>query len=220
MGTRIRYTGLILVLVLVNVLGASAQLLPEVTTPPNEPSSPKPAQIVIQTSPDAQIYLDDVYKGQASPQGRLVIENPKPGDHALRISLAGKQSYEQKVTVVAGQVTKVASVLADPAGTVVVHTSPGAEVVLDGIGWGTTDAKGQLTIHDVPAGSHDLRVRSSGKKEYRQTITVPAGQEANIEAALPDVPGTVLVQTSPAAAVFLDGSSRGTDRRKWTTRYP
>lgn len=48
--------------------------------------APKPAQIVVETSPDAQVYLDDTLVGQASPQGRLVIGSPKPGDHTLRIS--------------------------------------------------------------------------------------------------------------------------------------
>ena len=76
---------LALTLALVNVLCASAQIRPQAT----------PAQIVIQTSPNAQVYLDGVFKGQASAQGRLVTDNAKLGDHALRVSLAGKRSHEQ-----------------------------------------------------------------------------------------------------------------------------
>ena len=73
--------------------------------------APKPAQIVVETSPDAQVYLDDILVGQASPQGRLVIGSPKPGDHTLRISLAGRKQYQQPVTVVAGQVATVKAML-------------------------------------------------------------------------------------------------------------
>jgi hypothetical protein len=82
-------------LVLVNVLCAYAQIRPDVTPPRKKPAAPKPAQILIQTSPNAQVYLDDIFKGQASPQGRLVVDNPKLGDHPLRVSLAGKRSHEQ-----------------------------------------------------------------------------------------------------------------------------
>ena len=49
--------------------------------------APKPAQVVVVTSAGAKIYLDDVLKGQADSQGRLVIEDPKPGDHSLRVTL-------------------------------------------------------------------------------------------------------------------------------------
>jgi formylglycine-generating enzyme required for sulfatase activity len=209
MGMKSRCALLALTLALVSGLCAYAQLLPQVTSPPAKPAAPKPAQIVIQTSPNAQAYLDDVFKGQASPQGRLVIDPAKPGDHALRVSLAGKRNYEQKVTVIAGQVTKVTAVLADLAGTVVVQTSPGAAVFLDGSSRGTADAGGQLAIPEVAAGSHALRVTASGKTEYRQNITVPAGQKAKIEVPLADLAGTVVVQTSPGAEVFLDDSSRG-----------
>ncbi len=205
MGTRIRCSLLAMTLALVNVLCAYAQLLPQVTSQTN-----KPTQIVIQTSPNARVYLDDALKGQANSEGRMVIENPKPGDHALRVTLAGKRNHEQKVMVVVGQVTRITAVLADLGGTVVVQTSPGAAVFLDGSNRGTTDAAGQLSVRDVAAGPHELRISAGGKKDYRQKVTVSAGQEASVNAPLAGLAGTVEVQTSPGAAVFLDDSSRGT----------
>jgi formylglycine-generating enzyme required for sulfatase activity len=147
----------------------------------------KPGQIVIQTSPNAQVYLDDVINGQASPQGSMVIADVKPGDHTLRVSLAGKRDYEQKVTVPAGQEARVDAPLADLAGTVWVHTSPGAGIFLDGSSRGTADADGEWAIGEVAAGSHQLRVSAPGKKEYRLTIRVTAGEESNVNAELADV---------------------------------
>jgi hypothetical protein len=79
--------------------------------------APKPARIVVETTPDAQVYLDDVFVGQASPQGRLVIANPQPGDHTLRISLAGRKQHQQPVTVVAGKVARVEASLEEIAAT-------------------------------------------------------------------------------------------------------
>jgi serine/threonine-protein kinase len=92
---------------------------PSVSSPPTNPPSPQPnpAQIVVQTSPNAQVYLDDTFKGQVGRKGRLVIEDPKPGDHALRVSLAGKKDYEQEITVSAGQRANVQAILEDLAPT-------------------------------------------------------------------------------------------------------
>jgi tetratricopeptide (TPR) repeat protein len=67
----------------------------------------------VQTSPNAQVYLDDAFKGQASPQGRLLIEDAKRGEHSVRISLAGKKDYEQQAMVAAGQVIAIEATLAD-----------------------------------------------------------------------------------------------------------
>jgi len=171
-------------------LPAGAQLLPQVTPKPATPPATKPAQIMVETSPNAEVYLDDQYTGRASPEGRLVIGNPKPGEHNLRVSLAGKRDFQRKVTVVAGQVNKMTVVLADLAGTVVVRTSPGAVVFLDDSSRGTTDAAGQLSVPDVVAGSHELRIAVPGKREYRQNVTVPAGKEARVDAPLADLART------------------------------
>jgi len=185
---------LIFIIVVAAALPAMAQLLPQVTPKPAKAPATQPAQIVVETSPHAEVYLDDQYTGQASPEGRLVIANPNLGEHNLRVSLAGKKDFQLKVTVVAGQVTKIKVVLADLAGTVVVETSPGATVFLDDSNRGATDATGQLAISDVAAGSHELRIAVPGKSEYRQNITAPAGQATRIAAELVDLP---VVTTNP-----------------------
>ena len=82
---------------------------------PINPPSPEPhaAQIVVRTSPDAQVYLDDGFKGEAGGQGRLVIDDAAPGNHNLRVSLAGKRDNEQRVSVAAGQVAVLEVALID-----------------------------------------------------------------------------------------------------------
>ena len=194
MACRIHIGLLTAMMVAATALAAMAQLLPQVTPKPARAPATKPAQIVVETSPNAEVYFDDQYTGRASPEGRLVIGNPKPGERNLRVSLAGKKDFQRKVTVVAGQVTKITVVLADLAGTVVVQTSPGAAVFLDDSSRGTADASGQLTTPDVVAGSHELRIAAPGKREYRQNITVAAGQATRIAAELVDLPA---VTTNP-----------------------
>jgi len=210
MSTGSRCALVVLPFVLTNVLGVYAQLRPDVDTSHEAPPAPKAAQIIIQTSPNAHVYLDDVLKGQANAEGRLVIENPKPGEHTLRISLTGRRNHEQKVTVTAGQVEKITAVLAELEGTVEVKTASGAAVFVDGMNRGTTDAAGSLSLPDVAAGAHELRISAVGKKDFQGKFSVAAGQEVKVEAALEDLPGTVAVETSPGARVFLDNANQGT----------
>jgi formylglycine-generating enzyme required for sulfatase activity len=139
--------------------------------------------LVITTSADAEVRLGDVFNGRASPQGELTIR-ANPGVHTLKISLKGKKDYEQQVTLVGGQTTKIQAALVDLPGSIQVRTSPGAEVFLDDSSRGTVGGGGLLVVPDLAAGAHELRVTARGKKEFRQTITVLAGQESSIDAVL------------------------------------
>jgi formylglycine-generating enzyme required for sulfatase activity len=186
MASRTRRILLAGFLLFVGASAAHAQLRPQVTPAPKKPSEKK-TQIVVETSPQAQVYLDEVFKGQLSPEGRLVIDNPKRGDHRLRVSLQGKRDFTQQVTVVAGQTANIRAQLADLPGKIVVHTTPGAQVFLDDSSRGQADARGELAMANVSAGLHTLRVTAGGKKESRQNVAVKAGQEAKVEAQLADV---------------------------------
>jgi formylglycine-generating enzyme required for sulfatase activity len=114
-----------------SALPAGAPLLPQVTPQPAKAPATKPAQIVVETSPNAEVYLDDQYTGRASPAGRLVIGNPKPGKHNLRVSLAGKRDFQGKITVVAGRDVKIVATLAKlpAAGSVRVNRKDGLKYV-------------------------------------------------------------------------------------------
>jgi len=146
MTTKLRCALIFVVFVLGSALCAYAQLRPEVTVkpkpkkppaakvtpkpaekavakpeqpekPPEKVPEPEPAQIVIETSPNAEVYFDDQFAGRASPQGRLVVANPAPGERRLRVALAGKRDYQAKVTVVAGQESRIEATLEDLAPT-------------------------------------------------------------------------------------------------------
>jgi len=157
---------------------------------------PKAGQIVVQTSPQAELYLDDQYTGRTSAEGRLVIGNAKPGEHKLRVSLAGKKNFEQKTIVLAGQTVTVQATLVDLAGSIKVQTSEGAEVFLDNSRRGIAGLDGKLIVPEMAPGPHELRVTAQGKKDFRQGVTVLAGQEISVEArieSLGPTPGMVRV---------------------------
>jgi len=86
--------------------------LRELAPTPPKPTD-KPAEIDVQTSPGAEVYVDDQFAGRASPQGRLRVPNLRPGDHTLRVSLTGKRDFEQVVTVKSGESSNVQAVLTD-----------------------------------------------------------------------------------------------------------
>jgi len=184
MAYRIHVGLFTLMMVAATALPAGAQLLPQVTPKAAKAPASKPAQIVLETSPNAEVYLDDQYTGRASPEGRLVIANPKPGEHDLRVSLAGKRDFQERITVVAGKEVKIVATLADLPGSILVRTTPGAEVSLDNSSRGVADASGQLTLSEVATGIHAVRIAACGKKDFSQTVNVSTGQETRVEAAL------------------------------------
>jgi formylglycine-generating enzyme required for sulfatase activity len=149
--------------------------------------APKSGQIVVETSPQAEVYLDDEYAGRASAQGRLVIGNAKPGEHNMRVSLTGKKDFEQKLTVVATQSANVQAALLDSLASIQVQTSAGAEIFLDGSSRGSANPAGQLVVSDVTPGAHELRVVVQNKKDFRQSTTVLAGQQSTVDAMLADI---------------------------------
>jgi len=198
MACRIHIGLLTVMMVAAIVLPAGAQLLPQVTPKPAKAPATKPAQIVVETSPDAEVYLDDQYTGRASPEGRLVIGDPKPGDHNLRVYFAGKKEFQQKITVVAGKEVKIEATLANLPGSILLKTTPGAEVSLDNSSRGVADASGQITVSEVATGVHALRIAAPGKKDFSQTVNVSSGQESRVEAALLDLgPAAGSVRENP-----------------------
>jgi hypothetical protein len=86
--------------------GADASLLSalrELAPKPRE----KQTEIVVQTSADAEIYVDDQFEGRASPEGRLKVAKLTPGEHVVRVALAGYRDLEEKIELKAGQTQQV-----------------------------------------------------------------------------------------------------------------
>ncbi len=194
MRVTLRRLARVLLVLLACVSPIRAQLRPQVTTPPRKAKKKpatqqpaKPTQILVRTSPNAEVYLDDQFSGRASPEGRLVIPGPKPGSHALRVSVPGKQDFLKNVNVVAGETSEIQATLADLPAQIAVVTSPGAEVYLDDQYVGRASANGRLAFPNARTGKHNLRVSLTGKKDYLQDVTVVAGQETRVEAVLADI---------------------------------
>jgi sulfatase modifying factor 1 len=171
---------LAVILTLSASLAAHAQLRPETSDKPEKKPAAKSTRIVVETQPNAQVYLDDVFKGQAGPEGRLIIEDPKPGIHKLRVSLEGKQAFAREFTVEAGKTATVEAALADLPAKIIVESFPNAQVYLDDAFKGQAGPEGRLVIEDPKPGVHKLRVSLPGKGNFSGEVSVAAGKEATV----------------------------------------
>jgi len=154
-------------------------------------------KLVVITSANAEVTLDGERRGFADGQGELAVK-AKLGAHTLRVTLAGKRDFVESVSLTGAQAIKIEARLEDLRGRIIIHTSPGADVVMDGTRLGTADGTGQMVMPEAAPGSHDLRISANGKQEHRQSITVTAGEETRVEAVLADfqsVAGTIWAGT-------------------------
>ncbi|MDR3676039.1 MAG: SUMF1/EgtB/PvdO family nonheme iron enzyme, partial [Acidobacteriota bacterium] len=152
-----------------------------------EASAAATGKLAVVTSPDAGVYLDGEFQGRADARGELEIKS-RLGMHALAISLKGKKNFEQSVTIPGGQATQISAQLMDAPGSIRLQTLAGASVFLDGVNRGSTDGRGGLVLTEVPAGPHELRVSAPLKNDFRQSVTVLAGEENRLEARLDAAP--------------------------------
>lgn len=103
-----------------------------------------------------------------------------------------------------GQTRRVA-----PARAIVVVTEPNAVVWLDDIRRGATDENGNLSIKNIPAGAHRIRVRALGFKEIAQPLT--ALQKGEIKIAL--------TKTTDQAELAFQQAESQADRAKAIELY-
>jgi len=157
-----------------------------VPPPPPPQLPPPPARIVVTTSPQAQVYLDDAFRGLASPQGELVIENLARGDHRLRVHLDGKKESERGINIAAEQVYPVPMPLEDMPASLQVRTEPGASLWMDSANRGTVDANGEFALAEVPRGGHTLRIAAPGKIDRVLSVNVIPGVKTPVEVVLID----------------------------------
>jgi len=69
-----------------------------------------------------------------------------------------------------------------PHGSFVLTTSPGAQVLVDGMMAGTVGANGRLAVNGVATGHHKLRLEGAGFNGFEYPVTIPAGETVFVHA--------------------------------------
>lgn len=135
---------------------------------------------IVSDPPEAEVYLDDVYKGASNANGLLVIERVNPSQpHTLRVRKDGYQQQSVPVTSYSGQIS--VKLLPDSSKLKIVTDPPEAEIYLDEVYKGTSTVDGLLMIEQVnPNQIHSLRAKREGYRQ--QAISVaPHSSEASIK---------------------------------------
>jgi serine/threonine protein kinase len=122
------------------------------------------------TPPAAAIHVDGVHRG-VTP---TVLDLP-PGDHRVRLELAGFDVWEDRVQLVEGgkypirvdlkPVVRAASLTID-------STPRGAEILIDGAPRGMTPL-----VLELPLGSYSVRVGLSGYREFQRSLNLGEAKE-------------------------------------------
>ncbi len=152
--------------------------------------------LVRSTPPGARVFVDGKDRGQTP----LTIRELGQGEHRVRIARDGYTAAERRVVLSEKQASQSLSVRLgkDPAsakaappsaaavaatatgGLVVESRPPGASVLVDGQHVGTTP----LTLGDVRAGNHAIRIERDGYRIWTSGVNVAAGQQNRITASL------------------------------------
>ena len=164
-----------------------------------------PGSISFSSSPSgASIYLD----GTLVALTPATITGVSAGSHTYRLSLTGYNDAIGTVTVIAGQTATVSVTLTAvvTTGSISFSSSPsGADIYLDGT---LQTVKTPTTITSVSTGSHTYILRLLGYNDAVGTVTVTAGQTANVSVTLTlaGTTGSISFISLPSggATIYLD----------------
>lgn len=177
------------------------------------------ATIAVTSSPSgANVYDAGEYKG-TTPCTITVYTTGTPIDHDIVISKNGYYDFHQHIgSVITDQYISVNAVLIPIAqtGYIDVSSSPsGANVYVDGIYYGTTEA-----VVTVDAGSHAVRLEKPGYDTWYGSTSVSAGETSYLSPVLTSSAsyGYLNVQSRPSGAmIYVDENYRDTTPATFAT---
>jgi WD40 repeat protein len=173
-----------------------------------------PGEVVIATTPHADIFLDEARLGAASSIGSFVIHNAKPGPHTLRVTMDGKQPFSKRIVVAAGKTNQLTAELGDLTGDLEVLTTAGAEILLNGKSVGLADGTGTLLIRGLNEPHYKIRATKAGRtsEELQISLATSMVSSINLELKLADEVNQSTAAPPPdyvlqRRLVFSEGSS-------------
>ena len=134
-----------------------------------------PTEVLIETSPRAEVFLDDVLMGKATSTGSLAIHNANPGPHVLRVAASGKHPLTRKIAVAPGKINRIRAELEDFTGDLEILTTPDAEVLLDGKPAGAADGAGRLVVRGLRVAGYKLTAGRAGYNSEEGHVNVTSG---------------------------------------------
>ncbi|WP_220681271.1 DUF3344 domain-containing protein [Methanofollis formosanus] len=157
--------------------------------------------IAVTSTPEgAAIFLDGEETGETT---NAILEGIAVGEHTITLKKSGYMEASATVTVIDTETASVEFTLAEPAGNIVVTSSPdGARVFLDGK---DTGEQTNTTLTRVSPGEHQVAVSLEGYLEAEKAVTVVEGESVAVhfdlsQASITLLPGWNFVSTPKTLA--------------------
>ena len=178
------------------------------TISPTLERAPRVAKLNLQASADGasgNVTIDGVPRGTIPNTFEL-----SAGRHQIEVRKAGRKPFSDWVELQEGEFrTRDVSLESAeaPTGTLLVNSDAGGDVFVDGQ---RKDAAPAI-ISGLPAGDHIVEVKKDGFPPWRQTVTVPAGQQVKVAASFGAATNSSLriISNEPDVEIFVDGESKG-----------
>ena len=170
--------------------------------------APRMARLNLQASADGaggDVLIDGVPRGTIPNTFELTA-----GRHQIEVRKAGRKPFSDWVDLQEGELrTRDVSLESAeaPTGTLLVNSDSGGDVYVDGQRKDVAPA----IISGLPAGDHVVEVKKDGFPPWRQTVTVPAGQQVKVAATFAAATSSSLrvISNEPDVDIFVDGESKG-----------
>ncbi|MGB3458852.1 MAG: PEGA domain-containing protein [Halobacteriota archaeon] len=159
---------------------------------------------VTSTPSGASISFDGVPISGITP---YTIPNAEPGDHTIKLTLAGYQDWTETVSVTAGKTVKVSATLASISGSATITSTPsGAAIYVKSYLGDSYIGKTPHTDTAVPPGDYTIKLTLAGYQDWTKEVQVKGGETAYVHATLTPATGSISVSSAPSGAdISLDG---------------
>ncbi len=155
----------------------------------------------------ADVYLDNIFKGQTSEAQSLTIQEVMIGDHDLRLEW-GKSRYEQKITVNKGNISfrqNIDTKASEPQFVVFVVEPGSAVVTIDNQHYTLQDGAMQLVLD---SGTYNYTVSAAGYHSQSGTFSV-SGSKVTRNITLTKDAATVNLTAPEGGEIWVNGVKKG-----------
>ena len=159
--------------------------------------------VTINTDTDADIYVDEEYKGKGRWTGRV-----SDGSHILEARKENHRSSTQTVELVLGENKTFTLEAPKPInGSCEINSSPmSAEIYIDGKHYGQTPNY----INEILIGTHELKLEKSGCATLTKTITIKENETLTINEKLQTGKEITISTDQSGDKIYVDGNYIGT----------
>jgi len=165
--------------------------------------------VVITSVPGAAVFIDSNAVGTINSAGSITLSGVSAGNHIFKVTAPGYNDWLNTVYIQANTVNSIPAPLTPtgtvptpvpPTGGLAIASSPtNAGTYIDNLFRGSTP----LTVMDLSAGDHVVRVSAPGYVDYTTTTTVTAGQTSPLAITLSVAPSPTMTSSAPDPALVL-----------------